>query len=225
MRVLLASTRAHALPLLPFAGAWRDGGHEVLIAGPPPIGPLARGIDVAFHPVGGPDPVRLRRAQERLDGTSGLERLQLAAAELFVGAHGRGALPEMLRLVDAWRPDVIVRETAEVASLLAAEACGIPVIRVGVSLATPYEDWWLRMVADPLDALRAEIRVPADPGGGRAARTPLFTRVPAILDARRGDPPIAVRCYAIRALPPVTDAVADLEALVVPGAPRRRALA
>ena len=123
--------------------------------------------------------------------------MRLATSELFVGAHGGAALAPMMRLVDAWRPDVILRETAEVSSLLAAEAFRVPVVRVGIALATPYEDWWLDMAADALDALRAQAGVPADPGARRAALTPVFTQVPALLDEQQGHPPVAVRRYRV----------------------------
>jgi hypothetical protein len=60
------------------------------------------------------------------------------------------------------------------------------------------------MAADALDVLRAEVGVPADPGARRAARTPVFTQVPAVLDEHQGDPPVAVRRYRV-----VDDAVAQ----------------
>jgi len=197
MRVLLTSTRGggHAVPLLPFARACRDGGLDVLIAGPPPVQSVAERAGVAFHRVGEADPERLARVGELLSGKPTMQRVQLATTELFVGAHGAAALPEMMRLVGAWRPDVILRETAEVSSLLSAEAFGVPVVRIGIALATPYEDWWLRMAADALDLLRAEVGVAADPGAGRAALTPVFTQVPAVLDEHQGDPPVTVRRY------------------------------
>ena len=111
-------------------------------------------------------------------GRAGFERIAIATTELFVGSHAKAALPDMLRLVERWRPDVVVRETAEVASLVAAEAHGIPDVRVGIALATPYEDWWLAMASGALDALREQAGVPGDPGADRARRAPVMTQVP-----------------------------------------------
>ena len=54
--------------------------------------------------------------------------------DLFAGMHARAALPDMLALVDAWKPDVVVRETMEFASTLAAERHGVPQVRFGVHL-------------------------------------------------------------------------------------------
>ena len=54
---------------------------------------------------------------------------------------------------------------------MAAEAYGVPDVRVGIALATPYEDWWLPMASGALDALREEAGVPATRARtGRAAR-------------------------------------------------------
>ena len=118
-------------------------------------------------------------------GRAGFERIAIATTELFVGSHAKAALPDMLRLVERWRPDVIARETAEVASLVAAEAHGVPDVRVGIALATPYEDWWLAMASGALDALRERgrragrprrgpgaPRARADPGAAGARRAP-----------------------------------------------------
>ena len=73
----------------------------------------------------------------------------------------------------ARRPDVIAPlERSSWASLVAADATASPHVRVGVALATPYEDWWLAMASGALDALREEAGLPADPGAERARRAP-----------------------------------------------------
>ena len=134
MRVLFATTRGagHFGPLVPFAQACRRAGHDVLVAGPRSVAGLvaraglplravpeapAAAIDAAFAPVW---------AQEAT--------VQHVVQDLFVGIHARTALPGMLSIVAEWRPDVIVRETMEFASLLAADYYGVPQVRVGVHL-------------------------------------------------------------------------------------------
>ena len=54
--------------------------------------------------------------------------------ELFIGLDARAALPGMLAAVEDWRPDVIVRETCEFASCVAAERFGVPLVQVGIHL-------------------------------------------------------------------------------------------
>ena len=201
MRVLFASTQStgHFAPLIPFAQACRDAGHEVLVAGPPAVAELAYRAALAYEPVAAADPERLADVGRMMAGRAGFERIAIATTELFVGSHAQAALPDMLRLVERWRPDVIARETAEVASLVAAEAHGVPDVRVGIALATPYEDWWLAMASGALDALRAEAGVPGDPGADRARRAPVLTQVPVALDEHQGELPAFVRRYRVPA--------------------------
>jgi hypothetical protein len=61
-----------------------------------------------------------------VSGRAGFERIAIATTELFVGSHAKAALADMPHPVERWRPDVVARETAEVASLVAAEAHGVP---------------------------------------------------------------------------------------------------
>jgi len=210
MRVLFASTQStgHFAPLIPFAQACRDAGHEVLVAGPPPVAELAYRSALAHAPVGAAAPERLDDVRRMMSGRAGFERIAIATTELFVGSHARAALPDMLRLVERWRPDVIARETAEVASLVAAEAHGVPDVRVGIALATPYEDWWLAMASGALDSLREGVGVPGDPGADRARRAPVLTQVPLALDEHQGELPAFVRRYRVP-VPPTAGPPAD----------------
>ena len=84
---------------------------------------------------------------------------------------------------------------------MAAEAHGVPDVRVGIALATPYEDWWLAMASGALDALREEAGVPGDPGAERARRAPVLTQVPLALDEHQGELPAFVRRYRVPAPP------------------------
>ena len=157
------SSTGHFAPLIPFAQACRDAGHDVLVAGPPDVAELAYRAALPYEPVAAADPERLAEVSRMMAGRVGFERIAIATTELFVGSHARAALPDMLDLVERWQPDVIARETAEVASLVAAEAHGVPDVRVGVALATPYEDWLAR------DGLRRARRAAC--GGRRPGRS------------------------------------------------------
>ena len=52
----------------------------------------------------------------------------------YGGLYPRAAMPALLRLVDEWQPGVIVRETAEFASLAVAIGRGIPRVHVAIGL-------------------------------------------------------------------------------------------
>jgi UDP:flavonoid glycosyltransferase YjiC (YdhE family) len=105
------------------------------------------------------------------------------------------ALPGLRRLVEEWRPDVIVRESWEFASTLVGELHGVPVARVGLALGSveAYADDLLPPV---LDGLRAELGLPADPEGRALRDTPYLTMVPETLEAPGA--PVAPHTYRVR---------------------------
>ena len=134
MRVLFATTRGagHFGPLVPFARACVRAGHDVLVAGPASTAALAARAGLRFRPVAVPPaettdaafaPVWRREAS-----------VEHVVRDLFVGLYARTAMADMLTAVDEWRPDVIVRETMEFASAVAAVHYGVPQIRVGIHL-------------------------------------------------------------------------------------------
>ena len=197
MRLLFTSTHGmgHVLSLLPYVRACRAAGHDVLLAGPPPVEAVAAGEDIPYAPLPMPADAPLAAARARVAERTGLPRMRAAIAGLFVGAYGRAALPATLALAESWRPDAIIHETAETSALMAGDALGVPTLRVGVALAAPYEQWWLDMSAGALDDVRAEAGLRPDPAAARAAATPLLTAAPRALDADQGMPPLTVHRF------------------------------
>ncbi|WCB92345.1 L-demethylnoviosyl transferase [Baekduia alba] len=197
MRLLLTSTHGmgHAMPLMPFARACRDAGHDVLLAGPHPIAEVAAREGLTYQRLPWPDEERLAAVRRLVAARQGMARVKTAMSDLFVRTYARAALPGTLALVEDWRPDAILHETAEASALIAGDALGVPTLRVGVALATPYEEWWLSMTTEALDEVRAEAGLTPDPGALRAAQTPVLTQVPAALDAYQGPPPAHVHRY------------------------------
>ena len=82
--------------------------------------------------------------------------------EVFAGEFARSALPKLLELADHWLPDVIVRETCEFASVLAAEAIGVPDVHVACFLAVARRARLRHLLADGAAAPRVR------PAAGRA---------------------------------------------------------
>jgi UDP:flavonoid glycosyltransferase YjiC (YdhE family) len=197
MRILFATTSGtgHFRPLLPFAHAYREAGHDVVVAGPAPVAPLTAREGLAFRPVGEASAERLTLVRRGLDGLRGEERVLAATRDLFIGSHGRAALPAMLDLVERFRPDVILRETAEASSLLAAEVYGVPDVRVGLALSTPNEDYWIGLAAQAIDELRLDLGLEPDPGAERVRRSPVFTQSPPALDDPGREKPLLLRRY------------------------------
>jgi UDP:flavonoid glycosyltransferase YjiC (YdhE family) len=173
MRVLFATTRGagHFGPLVPFAHACRKAGHDVLVAGPPAVATLVARSGLPFHAVA-------EAPVDTVDAAFAPVWSQTASVdhvvtELFVGLHARTALPDMLATVAAWRPAVVVRETMEFASALAAERHGVPQVRVGVHLASHIDaGGMLEALAAPALGVAPE----------RLRDSPLLTRSPASLN-------------------------------------------
>jgi UDP:flavonoid glycosyltransferase YjiC (YdhE family) len=188
MRVLFTTTghAGHALPLVPFARACARAGHEVRVATQRSrTGVLARtGLPVlAFD-----DPLEHEMAS--LFAARGAATFAQAndgmAREMFGRIAARAALPGALAAVESFRPDVVVRESCEFAGALAAERHGLPHVRVNLGLAS-MEEWILDLAAGPLEELRAERGLAADPGAERLRGGPALTLVPPSLD----DPAVA----------------------------------
>lgn len=216
MRLLLSTTHGtgHVTPLLPYAHAARAAGHDVLLAGTPPIAATARREGLPYHPLTWPDETVLDAARARVAACQGLDRLQTAASELFVGAYAAAALGDLLDLVETWRPDVVLHETAEVAAALAADAYNVPTVRVSVALAAPFEAFWLALGADALQALRASRGLRPDPNARRLAATPMFTQAPAALDRGQGEAPSDLRRFRVHAVRATAAPSADPRPLV-----------
>lgn len=174
MRFLFASTpgAGHVGPLLPFARAARVAGHEVLLAA---AGPAAQrtGLPVLALPEA-PGRARAWAPVFTADAPGAAHVVQ----ELFIGLDAAAALRGMLAAVEAFAPDLIVRETCEFASAVAAERFGVPVIQLGVHLDTATDtSEALLAVAEP--ALRSlGLRDPA-----RLLEPPVLTLVPPSLSA------------------------------------------
>jgi len=183
MRLLFATTRGagHVGPLIPFARAAAAAGHDVLVAGPGSAGRIARRAGLATAAVGEPSAAEAERAWAPVWSPDTSPGMAAVVQDLFIGLHARLALPSMLALVESWRPDVVVRETLEFASALAAERLGVPQVRVGVHLDSDTDaDPRLLGVATPaLDALRPSVGLAPDPDATAIRESPVLTLAPA----------------------------------------------
>jgi UDP:flavonoid glycosyltransferase YjiC (YdhE family) len=192
VRVLFATTRGagHFGPLAPFAHACRRAGHDVVVAGPPSVAKLVARAGLSFLPV--PEAPAATVDEAFAPVWSQSASVDHVVQDLFIGLHARTALPGMLATVRDWRPDVVVRETMEFASALAAEEHGVPQVRVGVHLASRVDSAGvLEAIAAPALGVDAE----------RLRDSPLLTRAPASLN----DPDEDVLRFRTDAAPPRPD--------------------
>ncbi|HEY8788110.1 MAG TPA: glycosyltransferase [Actinopolymorphaceae bacterium] len=161
MRLLFTFTggSGHFLPAIPIARAAMAGGNTVAFsaqdrmlsaveaAGFPAIS--SGGRTLADPSLRGPLLPVDRGHEERV------------IRDVFAGRTASERATRLLDVYSSWRPDVIVRDEVDFGAAVAAERLGIPhasiVVLAAGGLIRP------DLVAEPLDALRAEHALPADP--------------------------------------------------------------
>src|SRR4051812_45732376 len=186
MRIVFATTRGagHLGPLIPVARACRRAGHEVLVAGHPDVAPHAERARMPFTAVAKPaaEPVAMLNAS--VAGLPPRERMEHAVRGLYAGSCARAALPGMLAAIEDFDADLVVRETCEFASCVAAERLDVPHVRAGMTLSSAAEDLALRFAAPALDELREMLWLDPDPDAERARGVPMIKQAPRSLDDR-----------------------------------------
>jgi len=187
MRVLFSSTRGtgHINPLLPYARALVAAGVEVAIAGPIELSEALHAAGLRHAAFDHPGDETLAPIWARLRGVSQEEANAIAICEIFAGANARAALPKLLATIAEFRPDLIVRESAEFGALVAAEVVGVPHARVAVHMVS-FEAFLPSMTGAALDTLRQQAGLPADEGRSLRAE-PVFSWFPPSLDGSIDD--------------------------------------
>jgi len=183
MRILMTTMRGegHMRPLLPFADAFRERGHDVLIAIPESSTGLVldAGHEAWALPQAPSDVSDAISARAHAATTD--EANAIVVGELFAGTYARAALPGVMAAVAEWQPDVLVHETCEFAAALVAERAALPSVRVAVHMAS-LERYIAQFAAAEVDALRALLKIDRDPGGERLLAGPSITLTPPALD-------------------------------------------
>jgi UDP:flavonoid glycosyltransferase YjiC (YdhE family) len=202
VRVLLACTRGagHFNPLVPFARAAAARGYEVRFTGPPSLAAPVAAAGFAFEPFDDPPAEELGAVWERVPSLAPDDANVVVIAEIFGRLNTTAALPRLLDVCERWRPDIVLRDPALFAAALAAERCGIPVARVGIGLVST-EHEALCIAAAPVDAIRGDLGLVADPGAERLRASPYLTAFPASLE----DPEVPEPAHTVRVRDPAWD--------------------
>jgi UDP:flavonoid glycosyltransferase YjiC (YdhE family) len=162
MRVLFTNTQGygHFHPLVPFARALVDAGHDVAFASASTFAAAVAHAGFRHFPAGLDRDIN--DVYPELRTWRGPERVAFMGREVAADLWPRHMVPDLLALAATRPPDLIVREEREYGGGLAAEALGLPHAAVGV---TAIGDRRPRdRIAAPLDALRAAHGLAPDPG-------------------------------------------------------------
>ncbi len=183
MRVLFTTrgSSGHLGPMVPFAHALLGAGHEVAVAAQRQMEANVKRAGLAFVPFDDPPREEWMPLLEQfgaLDVESADEQM---IGRFFAGIDVRAGLPGLRAAVESLRPQIIVRESWEFGSTLVAELHGIPIVRIGLGLAT-VEQRSIELAAPELEAPRAALGLDPDPAGERLRAAPYLTMMPKALE-------------------------------------------
>ena len=194
MRILFTSTPldGHINPLWRYAEALRGAGHEVRFAASEKARASVEKRGFALAPVADPSEEESKRVWAMLDACSADEAPAIGIREFFGGILPRAALPAVRAAISDWAPDFVVRESMELAGLIAAEEAGVPSAMISI-IAGGYmvqnEDHFLAAA----DQLRAHAGTSREKGQVET----VFADFPASLDEGR----LVLGCDPVRIAP------------------------
>jgi len=178
----VTGSQGHARAVLPLARAVAEAGHEVLVATPPDLAEVFE-----------PEPMRVEavlpgivesithmvQERERAE-QEGAERPRLNAREQLIatasGPHVTTAYQAMYPLAKEFRPDIVVRDGAELAGTLIAEQLGIPHLSVPSGAGNMVDPAGL---VDQLNERRQELGLPREDDPKAVHRYGRFDCLPA----------------------------------------------
>ncbi len=154
MRVLCATTAndGHFGPLSPFARALADAGHEVRVAAPASYARAVVKAGFTHEPFADGPRELIGAVMGRLPTLAFEEADDLVVREVFGRIDAQAALPSLLETVERWHPDLVLRESAELASLAAAERAGVPHVHVSIGMHEILTRF-AAAITDPLEEL------------------------------------------------------------------------
>lgn len=181
MRVLFSSTAGagHFAPLVPFIRSCLKPGHEAMVTAPAAMEAPATATGAAFWPFGDPPPEEMAAAFATIGQVPREEANRRVVGEIFGRLDAIAAVPRIREAIAAFRPDLVVRESAEFGAAVAAELEDVPQVRVAIGLGE-MEAFVLDTVAPNVDALRLAHGLS---GPHRYRDTPVYTLFPASLEA------------------------------------------
>lgn len=188
VRILFSSTAGagHFGPLVPFIRSCLKNGHEAMVTAPASFEANAKATGAAFWAFGDPPQEEMAAVMASLGQVPREEANRRVVAEIFGRLDATAAVPRLREAIEEWRPELVVRESAEFGAAVAAELHELPQVCVGIGVAE-MERYVLSVAQSNVDTLRRSYGLSAP---NRYGETPHYTLFPAGLD---GDPFPALR--------------------------------
>jgi UDP:flavonoid glycosyltransferase YjiC (YdhE family) len=153
MRILFASWPAygHLLPMVPLIRAAQRAGHDVVVSSGSDLWQPISALAAKAHRSG----VTLAESYARMPEQATISELPASQQPAFAARHlfGAGAVDrarDVLDLVQTWRPDLIVHDTLEFGSAVAAVQAGIPSITHGYGPTVPGTEYFAAAIGAAL---------------------------------------------------------------------------
>jgi UDP:flavonoid glycosyltransferase YjiC (YdhE family) len=177
MRILVATTAGagHFAPLVPFARACAEAGHEVRVAAPASFADTVGRAGLLHLPLSDAAPEALGAAFARIPELTMRRANDFVIRDVFGGLDAEAALPGLRAAVEEWRPDVLLRESAEVASYVVAVESGLPYVEVNIGLDA-FADELAELLEEPIRGLGCAA------GTAAMREAPRWTLLPASFD-------------------------------------------
>ena len=187
MRVLCATTAndGHFGPLKPFARALAGAGHEVRVAAPASYAGAVAAAGFTHVPCADAPPELIGPVMDRLPTMAFDEADDVVLREVFARIDAQAALPALIASVERWRPDLVLRESAELASLAAAVRAGVPHVHVCIGMHEVVSRF-AEAIVEPLDELGRLAGLTAGRLGSALDSEVIVSLVPEVLDRVRG---------------------------------------
>ena len=152
----------HFNPVAPLAHALKAAGHDVAIATAPAFGETVTRAGLEFIPAGLDwDERRLLETVPELRSVMKIYRGEWMMKNIFLDRSPRRMIPDLLRIIPDWRPDMIVAGSFEYGGPLVAEKLGLPYANANYTVR--WNRWILKLaVGRALAKVRREIGLPAD---------------------------------------------------------------
>jgi len=162
----VAGGYGHFHPMVPLARALKERGHYVGFAAGASLRSPVEAAGFAFVPLGGKlaDQPEYRQFKTQVSAMPpGLDTELFMYTHLWCGILPRVRTPHLVEAARQWQPDMLVRETGEYATVIAAEHLGLPHATVAVLASLKAQAIFERHAAEQLDPIRREWGLAPDP--------------------------------------------------------------